>query len=624
MDDTRTIEALVTGGSGFLGRWLLAELTRQGRRTAVLLRDAAARGPELAAFVASLGGAPEALAILEGDVDRPDLGLSPADAARLAGVRDVYHLAARFSFGADPVTTRRTNVDGTLHVLDLAATLPLLRRLVLLGGYRMTKPEPSVQGLEAPFDAGAAARIYAKLGAYEASKLEAHRAFVRVATERGLPWSVVHPSGVIGDARTGRTTQVTGLGETVDQLHRGALPALVGTRRTFLPLVTVDHVAAVLASVPLDPATVGQELVVLDEGTPELPELLGRLGAHLDVPVPRALLPVGLVAALPRALTGIEPEALTFLREDRYDTAATEAHLARTGLARPPLAPALERWADHLVATRFGRTPDAEGTIRDGLYVEGDPDHADVLFLHGLPWNGGAWKPLLAHLGARETATVDLPGLGRSRGRLEALFDDLAWLARLLERRTRPIALVGMSLGAQIAVRFAAEHPTAVRAVVAVVPAFLQPTPPWYLRWPGLVARRLARAERARFVAEVVGDTALDADALAAVDDALVDLHHPRVARRVAEALAEAARADRRSKAAEALERCRVPVSIVVGSKDPLLVPRAGTVTVEGAGHHLHVTHPGALAALIDATLRKGRDATGPHVPSRTSSDRAR
>ena len=57
------------------------------------------------------------------------------------------------------------------------------------------------------------------------------------AAELKIPWTAVHPSGVIGDSRTGETTQTTALGETVKALFEGRLPALAGSARTFVPVV---------------------------------------------------------------------------------------------------------------------------------------------------------------------------------------------------------------------------------------------------------------------------------------------------------------------------------------------------------------------------------------------------
>ena len=343
-------DVLVTGATGLIGRWLLAELTARGRRVAALVRDAPRREAELRAFVAAHGGDDDRLVAVSGDVEAPGLGLD----GRSDGVRDVYHLAARVEFGMRVADARRTNVDGTLRTLEWALGRPSLRRFVQLGGYRTQRPPEALREAEYPLAPGAARRLYREHGAYEGSKHEAFLAFQRFVGAHELPWTAVHPSGVIGDSRTGETTQLMGLGDTIKRLYEGRLPVLVGTRRTFVPVISVDYLASFLASVVERPETRGQHLTVLDPSTPPLLELVGAIAAHLRVDAPRRMLPVGLVRALPAALTGVEKETLGFLSEDRYDTDSADAHARAVGLVRPDLAQSVGRWCDYLVASRFG------------------------------------------------------------------------------------------------------------------------------------------------------------------------------------------------------------------------------------------------------------------------------
>ncbi|WP_200948384.1 hypothetical protein [Kitasatospora sp. Root107] len=93
---------------------------------------------------------------------------------------------------------------------------------------------------------------------------------------------------------------------------------------------------------------------MLDPATPELPALIALLADHLGVRAPRLRVPVGVVRRLPRALTGADPETLSFLSEDRYDTASADRLATTAGLSHPPVADALRRWADRLVADDFG------------------------------------------------------------------------------------------------------------------------------------------------------------------------------------------------------------------------------------------------------------------------------
>lgn len=589
-------DVLVTGATGLVGRWLLAALTRRGHVVAALVRGADARAGALASFVERLGGDPSRLLVVEGDVEREGLGLR----APLPSVRVVHHLAARFAFGLSREDARRANVEGTEHVMRWAAALPRLERFVFLGGYRMTVTPHTA------LDPDALAHHYAT-GAYEGSKVEAYLRFRQLASQLGLPWTAVHPSSVIGDSRTGRTTQLTGLGETVQRLFEGRMPALVGTARTFVPVVTVDYLADYLATVPDDAACEGRDLVVFDPASPALPVLVRTLAEVLGVEAPRWTLPLGLVRALPPRWTGLHPESTGFLVEDRYDTRAGDAHAAAAGLVHPDLGASLARWCAFLVASRFLAIEPGEARVafEEGTFVVGDPKEADVVLLHGIPFDGEAMAPLADALAARgvSSARVDLPGLGRS-GPLasEAGTAELAWLERRLAGRTRPLVLVGHSLGAAIATRYAAAHPDVVASVVLVAPAFLTAPASWTLRLSPLVAQVLGGLDaarfRARFLAEGAGGPGLEA----ATQSALVSLARRGGASRYACALADAVGPASRAAAHDAWASLRAPRVIVHARREPLVadVRDAHVVTLEDAGHNPQLTH---LEATCDATL---------------------
>jgi dihydroflavonol-4-reductase len=94
---------LVTGGTGFLGRHLLARLARDGRAVRVLARP----GSDVA-------GLPE-VQVVRGDVTRKtDLQ------AALEGVTHVFHLAAETRDGRPRAEYRAVNVDAVETLLDLA------------------------------------------------------------------------------------------------------------------------------------------------------------------------------------------------------------------------------------------------------------------------------------------------------------------------------------------------------------------------------------------------------------------------------------------------------------------------------------------------------------------------
>ncbi|GAA2859426.1 hypothetical protein GCM10010517_17950 [Streptosporangium fragile] len=589
-------DSIVFGATGFVGRSLVAELLRQGRGVA-----AAVRGPgdRLTPWLARRRVDTSGLTVVSADITRPGLGVGGVEGVTVVdggdggdgmdGVRDVYNAAARFAFGLSAEEARAVNVTGALNVVGWAAARPGLRRLVHISGYRVSG---------GPWD-------YRRDGAYEASKREADAAVRARAHELGVPLTVVNPSTVVGPG------QFIGLASVIHALWNGRLPALPGGPDVFLPVVDGDYLARFMAALPEHEETSGQAYWVLDDATPNLPELVGLVAGHLGVPAPRRTIPVGVVRRLPRALTGADPETLSFMSADRYDTAPALAFAERAGLRMPPVGQVLRDWADGLVGARFGTgTPPREPHgFRDvagsRTWLAGERENPEYVLLHGLPLDADSWEAVLGHLDA-PALTADLPGLGRS-GDLPGLgrSGDLpgsggpgsdrspdGWTEALMAPvRTEPV-LVGHSFGCGPVLRYAAAHPGRVAAVVLVAPAFLQAPSPRFLR-SGTAVPMLRRMPRERLGAR-----------LGIPADAVADLRRPGAARRVVGAMraAHAARDGLRG----LLDRVEVPVTIVTGSSDPLTVDRTAVV-IPGAGHYPQLTHPGELAAVLRAAGARDR-----------------
>jgi dihydroflavonol-4-reductase len=108
------IDALVTGGTGFVGANVARELVAAGATVRVLARPRADRR--------ALHGLP--VEVADGDL------LNPASVRRaMEGVQTVYHVAADFRLWTpQPAGLYRTNVDGTRVVLEVAGEAPRTRR----------------------------------------------------------------------------------------------------------------------------------------------------------------------------------------------------------------------------------------------------------------------------------------------------------------------------------------------------------------------------------------------------------------------------------------------------------------------------------------------------------------
>ena len=102
------------------------------------------------------------------------------------------------------------------------------------------------------------------------------------------------------------------------------------------------------------------------------------------------------------------------------------------------------------------------------LAYERSGDGIPVVFLHGLTFDRGTWRPIVERLGDRVlSVAMDLPGHGESGGSPLPM-DDLAALIRtqLDELDIRRPVVVGHSMSGGLALSYAAQHP--VRGAVAI------------------------------------------------------------------------------------------------------------------------------------------------------------
>jgi len=100
---------------------------------------------------------------------------------------------------------------------------------------------------------------------------------------------------------------------------------------------------------------------------------------------------------------------------------------------------------------------------------------APLLLLHGLGGNGENWYyQSRAFSRDREVITVDLPGHGRSSGRLVPFGDYWQAIEAVLDHLSlEKVSICGLSKGARAGIAFAARHPERVERI-AIVAAFLR------------------------------------------------------------------------------------------------------------------------------------------------------
>src|SRR3546814_3238172 len=112
----------VTGATGFIGRFLVANLLRRKGTIHVLVRKDSQK--KFDAIAKKMGWDPKRITVLHGDMAAARCGLTAAQVRGLKGkVKHFFHLAAIYDLDAKAEAQRVANVDGTQNALDLAAAI---------------------------------------------------------------------------------------------------------------------------------------------------------------------------------------------------------------------------------------------------------------------------------------------------------------------------------------------------------------------------------------------------------------------------------------------------------------------------------------------------------------------
>jgi pimeloyl-ACP methyl ester carboxylesterase len=246
-------------------------------------------------------------------------------------------------------------------------------------------------------------------------------------------------------------------------------------------------------------------------------------------------------------------------------------------------------------------------------------DGPPVVLLHGQGGWAGMWLPVAADLvPTHRVIAPDLPGLGASTvpGGPPDAARVLAWLGVLTERTCpEPPAIVGASLGASIAARFAIAHPDRLSRLVLVDAGSLarfRPAPGVLLALVRFLARPSERTQQG-FLRQVTVDPAR-ARALLGPDARAYGLELARTPsvraanRRLLRELGT------RTIPSEQLAGIAVPTTLVWGRQDRVMRLRIAEEAsarygwplevIEDAGH-LSIERPEAFRAALRSALER-------------------
>jgi NAD(P)-dependent dehydrogenase (short-subunit alcohol dehydrogenase family) len=377
----------VTGGTGFIGRFLVEKLLARGETIYVLVQEKSLSRYE--ALLERVGATKDQVVAIVGSLTEPNLGISDADMSTLKGnIKHFYHLAAIYDLNAAAEIQQAVNVQGTKNAVDAATTMNAgcfhqVSSIAAAGLYKGTFREDMFEEAE-------------KLdNPYLKTKHESEKV---VREECTIPWRVYRPGMVVGHTKTGEIDKIDGPYYFFKMLQkiRGVLPQwmpTIGIEGGRLNIVPVDFIVDALDHISHaegedqkcfhltdpDPYKVGEILNIFAKAG-HAPTMTMRIDSRMFGFIPpmirnglKSLPPVKRITGAVLNDFGIPKSALEFLSyPTRFDSRETERVLKGTGIEVPRLtdyAPAIWDFWERKLDPDLYKDRTLKGTVKGKVCV---------------------------------------------------------------------------------------------------------------------------------------------------------------------------------------------------------------------------------------------------------------
>ena len=327
------MRVLVTGATGFVGGNLARELWDRGYEVRALVRPGSN----------TLATEGTGIQRVKGDLlDRGSLDQA------MAGCEAVFHCAAAYTFWSrDPQRVRKTNVEGTVNVLEGARDAGVWRIVYTSTVSTVGMPKDGTLG-----DESTPLKRDALHGHYKQSKFDAEWEAMRLASE-GVPVVVVNPTAPVGPW----DVKPTPTGKIILDFMRRRIPAYLATGMNLVDVadVSAGHILA------LERGETGKRYILGNRNV-TLKEMFTMLSRITGLPAPKWRLPYWLVVgagyaeqAVSAGLLRREPlipvEGVLASRKPAW--VSSERAISELGLPQSPVEGALERAAEWFAANGY-------------------------------------------------------------------------------------------------------------------------------------------------------------------------------------------------------------------------------------------------------------------------------
>ncbi len=369
------MSVLLTGATGFLGRHVLWDLLRRDPDIEVhcLLRPSKRATPErrLDQLLGPTGGnlSPEQRArahVVVGDVTNEMLFADPEVAGRLTDEVDrVIHCAATVLFDTPLDEARAINVAGTRNVLRFAEALHTKGHLLRFDHFSTAYVAGRFEGLVREDELAPTTFN----NTYEQTKWESEE-LVR-GFQRELPISIFRPSIIVGDSRTGATSNFRVLYWPLKVLSTGLAWVVPLDANGNVDLVPIDYVVDAFGRLAADDASLGQcfHIAAGPNGQSTCGDLLDAatkvfgvrrpwlISPSVSYRVVRPLLYSVMWGRRRPLLRTAEQYFPYFAYRASFDTSATDTMLAGSDVERPKVGDYFQTILQYCVATNWGKRP---------------------------------------------------------------------------------------------------------------------------------------------------------------------------------------------------------------------------------------------------------------------------